>query len=61
MRCICVMHFCLRCWTRPSLGDEGSGIATYDAFPLLLAGSCCNLKIDRWVVKWGSCAWGCGI
>jgi hypothetical protein len=34
-------------------GMKGLGIATYDAFSLLLAGSCCNLKIDRWVVKWG--------
>lgn len=31
MRCICVVH-CLRCWTRPPLVDERSGIGTYAAF-----------------------------
>jgi hypothetical protein len=42
-------------------GMKGLGSLPTMLFSLLLAGSCCNLKIDRWVVGWSSWAWGCGI
>lgn len=34
-------------------GMKGLGLLPTMLFPLLLAGLCCNLKIDRWVVGWG--------